>query len=135
MKISIDPLEKAWWSLNKAMDRALREPGDLEVRDACIQRFEYTYELSIKTIKRYIEYEMPLTENVDQLNYRDLIRVAFEGGLVEQIEHWFQYREARNQTSHAYDEKKAEAVYQVLPAFVKSSKFLLQQFKQRLKPL
>lgn len=107
-------------------------PDDLEVRDACIQRFEYTYELCIKLIKRYIEQEMPLSENVDRLNYRDLIRVAFEIGLIQDIEKWFQYREARNLTNHTYDENKAQAVYQVLPEFAVQAKFVLAQLNSAL---
>ncbi len=133
MKINITPFEKALFSLDKALNRASREPGDLEVRDACIQRFEYTFELCIKTIKRYFEQEMPLSEQVDQLNYRDLIRIAFEAGLIDQTESWFQYREARNQTSHAYDEDKAKYVFQVLAGFVQHAQFLLSQLDQRLR--
>ena len=132
MTLNITPLNKAYLSLHHGLERSLREPNDLEVRDACIQRFEYTYELCIKTIKRYIEQEMPLAEQVDQLNYRDLLRIAFEAGLIAKVEHWFQYREARNQTSHAYDEAKAQAVYQVLPDFVVQAKFLIDQLMIRL---
>ena len=132
MIISITPFKQAFLSLSRAMERASREPDDLEVRDACIQRFEYTYELCIKTIKRYIEHEMPLPEKVDQLNYRDLLRIAFEIGLIENVEQWFKFREARNQTSHAYDANKAQAVFQVLPEFVNHAQFLLNELDQRL---
>lgn len=124
--------KQALLSLLRAMERASREPEDLEVRDACIQRFEYTYELCIKTIKRYIEHEMPLPEKVDQLNYRDLLRIAFEAGLIKNVESWFQFREARNQTSHAYDANKAQAVFQVLAGFVGHAQYLLNELDKRL---
>jgi len=130
--ISTFSFKQASLSLARAMDRASREPDDLEVRDACIQRFEYTYELSIKTIKRYIEHEMPLPERVDQLNYRDLLRIAFEAGLIKNVEPWFQFREARNQTSHAYDANKAQAVFQVLAGFVDHAQYLLNELDRRL---
>lgn len=132
MSINISFLQKAYISLDSALQRSVREPQDLEVRDACIQRFEYTFELSIKVIKRYLEQEMPISEKIDLLNYRDLIRIAFESGLIEQVEQWFQYREARNQTSHTYDETKAHSVYGILPDFITSAKFLLVQLNQRL---
>ena len=134
MQLSIEPLHKAFLSLVKALARASIDPSDLELRDACIQRFEYTYELSIKLIKRYIEFAMPLPENVDQLNYRDLLRIAFELGLIDPVERWFEYREARNQTSHAYDESKAKLVYAILPDFVVKVQFLLSQLEERLIP-
>ena len=37
-------------SLVKAVNRATENPQDLEIRDACIQRFEYTYELANKLL-------------------------------------------------------------------------------------
>ena len=132
MMIIITPLKKALKSLKTGLDRAKKSPSDLEIRDACIQRFEYTYELSIKIIKRYIEENMPISERVDQLNYRDLLRVAFEIGLIQHVEEWFSYREARNQTSHAYDEIKAQAVYDILPAFFIQAEALVAQLDQRL---
>jgi len=132
MTISTVPFTQALNTLNRALSRASKEPDDLEVRDACIQRFEYTYELSIKLIKRYIEQEMPLSENVDRLNYRDLLRIAFEIGLVKDVEKWFQYREARNLTSHTYDENKAQAVYDVLPEFAIQAQWLLEQLNRAL---
>ena len=74
---------------------------------------------------------MPITDPIDQMNYRDLIRVAFETGLIHQVEPWFNYREARNQTSHAYDEIKAQFVYDMLPDFMGASTFLINQLTQR----
>ena len=133
MRLNIESLIKAYLSLDKAIHRAKQEPHDLEVRDACIQRFEYTFELSIKTIKRIIEMEMPIYENVDQMNYRELLRVAFEIGLIHRPEDWFSYREARNQTSHAYDQNKALAVFEVVLHFTTQAKQLIEELKKRLK--
>lgn len=134
MSLNIAPLKKAFLSLDKALERSKKNSQDLEVRDACIQRFEYTYELCIKMIKRYIEQEMPLSEKVDQLNYRDLLRVALEMGLINHIDRWFQYREARNQTSHTYDEDKAQAVYNILSDFLQKAQFFINQINQKIKP-
>jgi nucleotidyltransferase substrate binding protein (TIGR01987 family) len=133
MTLNIESLVNAFSSLKKAVLRAKKEPKDLEVRDACIQRFEYTFELSVKTIKRYIEMEMPVYENLDQMNYRDLMRIAFEIGLITETNIWFSFREARNQTSHAYDEHKAQAVFEVTLDFVNEAERLINQFQKRLK--
>ncbi len=133
--IRIYPLKNTFISLTKAMNRAKLNPEDLEVRDACIQRFEYTYELSIKFIKRYIEEEHPTAENIDQMNFRDLLRLAAEIGLIDQIELWFQFREARNKTSHAYDEAKATEVFQAIPNFVQQVQFFLEQLERRINKL
>lgn len=50
MNLNMTFLEKALMSLFQAVTRSKKEPLDLEVRDACIQRFEYTFELSIKML-------------------------------------------------------------------------------------
>ena len=133
MTLNIQSLVSVYASLEKAIHRAKKEPKDLEIRDACIQRFEYTFELSVKTIKRYLEMEMPISENLDQINYRDLMRIAFETGLIRQVEDWFSFREARNQTSHAYDQHKAQAVFEVSLHFMTEAQFLIHQLENRLK--
>ena len=130
--LNIQSLINAHNSLDKGIKRARHDSTDLEVRDACIQRFEYTFELAIKTIKRYIEMEMPISQNIDQLNYRDLLRIADEIGLIQHVEVWFTYREARNQTSHAYDQNKAAMVFQVAIDFLEKSRFLIKQIHQKL---
>lgn len=130
--LKIYPLKNAFNSLVKGMKRAEENPADLEVRDACIQRFEYTYELDIKFIKRYLENIHPTTEKVDQLNYRDLLRLATEAGLIDEVESWFAFREARNQTSHAYDEAKAKQVFEVIPSFIKKTKYFLEQLERKI---
>lgn len=134
MALILDPIKKTFLSLTKAMDRSKQNPEDLEVRDACIQRFEYTYQLSIKFIKRYIETENPSPENIDQMNYRDFLRLAAEIGLIEIVELWFQFREARNITSHAYDETKAIEVFNVIPSFIQQVNYLLEKLEQRINP-
>ena len=132
MALSVKPLELAFTSLCRAVARFEQDRTDLEVRDACIQRFEYTYELSIKIIKRYLEQEMSLAERIDQLNYRDLIRIAHEVNLIKEVTSWFVYREARNQTSHTYDEKKAAEVYSVIQPFIVDTQELLNTLADRL---
>ena len=64
-------------------------PEKIVLRDGVIQRFEFTFELSWKMLKRYLE-EFGL-EKVDGLNNRDLFRVGFEQGLLDDPEAWFHY--------------------------------------------
>ncbi len=42
------------------------------------------------------------------MNYRDFLRLAAEVGLIETVKLWFEFREARNKTSHAYIESHFE---------------------------
>jgi nucleotidyltransferase substrate binding protein (TIGR01987 family) len=132
MVIQILSLTKAAASLDKGLTRANQNLYDLEVRDACIQRFEYTYELGIKMMKRYIQEQNPVTENIDQMNFRDFLRLAAETGLIQDVNQWFLFQEARNKTSHAYDERLADEVFGVITAFSEEAQFLIQQLRQRL---
>ena len=132
MTLIIQPLKNALLSLANGLARAAQNNQDLEVRDGCIQRFEYSYELSIKFIKRYLEQESAITEKIDQLNFRDLLRIAGEIGLIQQVPLWFTFREARNNTSHAYNESKAKEVLLIVPVFLNEAEFLVAELQKRI---
>ena len=78
-----------------------------------IQNFDFVYEIGVKMIKRRMELDAASPDEIDGLNFRDLMRVAGERGLVEDVSAWFEYRTMRNLTSHTYDQKVARQVYQV----------------------
>ena len=103
MTLDFSSYEKALTSLQKVLDRSRAVPGDEDIRDACIQRFEYTYELAFKMLKRQLEQELPTREEVDHLPFKEVIRVGAERGLIAAPERWFDYRDKRNITSHTYD--------------------------------
>lgn len=130
MSIDFSPLEKAINSLKRALARATDARGDEELRDACIQRFEYTFELCWKMLKRQLELELPNPSEVDGFSYRHLFRIGAERGLVQDVESWFDYRERRNITSHTYDEVKAARVFEALPAFAGHAEELLAKLKE-----
>ena len=131
MKLDLSSLQKALSSLQKAIHRAEKNRQDEEVRDGVIQRFEYTYELSWKMLKRQLEQESSTPGLIDQLSFRDLLRDAAEKGILTDIEPWFVYREQRNITSHAYNANKAKSVYMTALDFVKDAELLLQSLEKR----
>ena len=53
--LDFSPLAKALLTLASAMAETATRPGDLLARDGCIQRFEYSYELCVKSIRRQLE--------------------------------------------------------------------------------
>ena len=55
MTLILTPLENAINSLNIAFVEYQKDNSNEFVRDSVIQRFEYTYELCIKMLKRYLE--------------------------------------------------------------------------------
>jgi nucleotidyltransferase substrate binding protein (TIGR01987 family) len=94
------------------LEEALAKPEDPIVRDACIQRFEFTFEMAWKTLQRYA-----VTEGVECVSPRDCFRVEFRLGLIDRDERWMGMVEDRNRTSRTYDEDSAEAIYKALGGY------------------
>lgn len=115
----------------KSLEDVLLVPKTSIVRDSAIQRFEYTYELAIKMLKRSLEQNEASAAIIDELAFKDLIRVGAEKGYIHNPQAWFDYRESRNITSHAYDEKKAESIYTILPNFAKDARALHAELENK----
>ena len=96
-----------------------------------IQNFEFVYEISIKMVKRQIELESASPTEVDETNFRDVLRVAAEKGLIADVEAWFKYRKMRNITAPTYDHEKAQKVYQDTLIFIDDARALLQKLESR----
>ena len=132
-KLDLSSLEKAHESLKEILIRYSKESKDNAIRDAVIQRFEYTYSLSLKMIRRYLEISLDEPFSVDGVDFNNLIRKSNEIGLLlNDLEKWTTYRNARNLTSHTYDETVAMKVVDVVPDFEKEVSFLLNTLKERI---
>ena len=81
------------------------------IRDATIQRFEFTYELAWKTLKAYL-----LTKDILVLNPKETLQTAYQQGLLQDANAWSELHMKRNLTSHSYDEALAEQIYSYLKA-------------------
>jgi len=115
-KLDITGLHKAVSSMKKAMRvYALRESEACEdekelLRAGIIQNFEFTYELCWKFMKRWIAINIS-AESVDGVTRRELFRQAAENRLIADVDLWMKFHQARNQTSHIYDEDVAETTF------------------------
>jgi nucleotidyltransferase substrate binding protein (TIGR01987 family) len=105
-KIDITPLIKAQLAFNKALAEA---KSDLE-RDGAIQRFEFTYKLLWKMLKKILA-----VKGLDINNPRDVFRAAAKEGLIDDIKFWFEVLKKRNLTTHTYSEQYAVEVFEFLP--------------------
>lgn len=132
MKLDITSFERAIASLKEALDAHAVEPQNRFILDSCIHRFEYTYEISWKMLKRFIEATEASPGEVDAMSFADLIRTGSEKGLLKNgWDAWKKYREARAATSHSYNEKKALEVFAQIPAFYEDALFLLSEIRKR----
>ena len=96
-----------------------------------IKNFEFTYEVSVKMIRRQIEFESASPTEADQSNFREIIRVSAEKGIIADVSAWFHYREMRNITSHTYDHAKAKQVYREILTFTNDVQSLLTRLEAR----
>ncbi len=96
-----------------------------------IQNFEFAYEVGYKMLRRQIEREAASPADVDESNFRDVLRLAGEKGLVADVEAWFDYRKMRNVTAHTYDHEKTRKVYQGTLRFIEDARALLANLEAR----
>ncbi|SRR6266404_6872327 len=123
-KLVLTSLEKALESL----EAVLKLPKDEIVRDATIQRFEYTYELARKMIRRHLDWA-GLSGSID-LTKNELYREAVKAGLIADADSWFDYHQARNETSHTYELTAAEEVYEAAVKFAPDARALLIELRK-----
>ncbi len=129
--IDLTSFEKALKTLDEIIERYDREKNDTAIRDAVIQRFEYTYSLSIKMLTRFLQSQA--IDLPDSLTFNETIRKANQMGLLlSNLEKWTEYRQKRNLTSHTYEESVANSVVNVVKDFQQDAKFLLNKLKKHL---
>lgn len=104
LQLSFSKLDKALQSLEAMVLKPMQ--ADRSNIDACIQRFEFSIELYWKLLKKLLQ-----TKGKDVVYPRDILREAYEGGLISDEKLWLRILLDRNQTSHTYDESLADRIY------------------------
>jgi nucleotidyltransferase substrate binding protein (TIGR01987 family) len=133
MPLDITPLVNAIDRLREGLARHLSEPADDQLRDGLIQRFEFTYELCHRMLRRFIRQNAASPDEVDRMAFQDLIRTANQQSLLlGDWPAWHRYRDSRAKTSHAYHAKTAQEVADSIPGFLAEAEFLRDQLRRRL---
>ena len=128
---NITVLENAEKRLQEMLARYNKEHEDEAVRDSVIQRFEFTYSIALKTLRKYFIERAFVLEEVNQMSFNEMIRTASQLNLlVSNLEKWIVYREMRNMTSHTYDEEIALQVVSIIPDFSKEIAYLITRLKE-----
>lgn len=130
--IDLSSLQRAIRQLEEGLALAASHPGHELMRDGVIQRFEYSYELCHKMLKRYLEATEPSRDVIETMPFPDLIRTGWERGLLlNSWDRWKEYRTARGTTSHTYDSGKAAAVFAIIPQFLDEARHLRDELLRR----
>ncbi|MBU4210365.1 nucleotidyltransferase substrate binding protein [Patescibacteria group bacterium] len=110
-----------------SLEKVLKLPESEINRDASIQRFEFTFELSWKLMQE-------LVADVKKGAYgpRTVIREAANIELISNPKKWLYFLDKRNLTVHTYNEAMAKEMYQVAKEFISHVKNLTKQVKEYL---
>lgn len=124
----IDNFLKAVVRLNEAIEEYKSHPTNTIIRDGVIQRFEFTFELSWKAIKEYL---------IDQGMKKELqfpkqvLKTAYESYVISEEKIWLEMVDARNATSHIYDDKAAAIIAKnICTRFIVQLATLSEYFKE-----
>ena len=138
MKLDLTTLENAIAQLEEALDiyhsdLVVSHPHlKSHLRAAVIQAFEFTYELVFKMIRRYLELASANPAEIDKLVFNDVIRDAYRQALLRsELPVWREFRRNRGTTSHAYNEEKAQEVFESIPDFLQEARYVLDQLHER----
>ena len=124
MSISIQELEKAVQSLNEAVvlyNTSNQEPQKKAFRDAAIQRFEFSIELSWKVSMKILGSTTAAAKNA--------IREMARNNLIDDPSQWLNFIDGRNETSHSYDDEVAKKVFTMVENFLPFAEKLVQNLK------
>ncbi|AEH22266.1 nucleotidyltransferase substrate binding protein, HI0074 family [Thermodesulfobacterium geofontis OPF15] len=115
------------------LEEILMEKYSKIVRDATIQRFEYTFEVAWKLLKEYLYHKEGIVCNSPKSCFRE----AFSVGLLNEEETvlFIQMTDDRNLTSHTYDEEIAENLYKKVKNYYTLLKSLIERINNNLKKL
>ena len=97
--------------------------GDV-VLDVAAKRFEFTYEMAWKALKRLLDFL-----GIDAKSPRSVFIEAFAQGLLADQQVWLDMIEVRNLTSHVYDEQEVSRILVDLERFLAAFDTLLGQLK------
>lgn len=133
MKLDTTSLGNAVRRLREGLARYQREPTDEQVREGLIQRFEFTYELGHKMLRRYLKEVAPSPGEIERMPFADLIRTGNAQGLLQgDWPVWRRFREMRARSSHTYDAKVASEIAAGIPVFLEEAEHLYAELQRRL---
>lgn len=130
-KLDLTSLTKAVESFLRALSAYEKDSSNEFVRDSCIQRFEYCYDLSTKMIKRHLSNISANPSEINEMTFQQQVREAYTKGLLKNSwDKWSSYRDDRNATSHGYDEDRAKEVASSVKYFYAEVEHLLERLKE-----
>ena len=123
--VQLENFENATKRLKAALEY---DPLELDiVMDAVIQRFEFTFETAWKSVKLAAK-----AVGYDCKSPKGCLKLAYRMGWIKDEERWLELLEARNLTSHTYDQETAMDVYETVKENFQVFGSLLKELKKEI---
>lgn len=105
----------------------LQQPFSTIVRDATIQRFEYTFEALWKFIKEYLKEREGIVSNSPKACFQEIFSLGFI--MEEETVKFLEMTDRRNDTSHTYKEEVAQIIFSKIPEYFSKMEGFLKKFQ------
>lgn len=133
MTLDLHSLKKATTALSRSLkvakkaekNKEIDEDTKATIRSGVILYYKIAYDNALKMMKRWIEMNISAVA-VDGVTRRELFRQAAENRLIDDVDKWVDFHNARNSTSHIYDEEVAIEVFSSANEFTKEAGKLLK---------
>ena len=114
----------------KEMDKGWPEWIKEGIAESVIQRFEICYDCLWKVLKQYIKETEGITESLDSPKkaFRQASKLGF---FTSPLEQWFQYVDARIDTTHDYSGEKAQDAIELMDDFIDDAIGLYQTMSDK----
>ncbi len=104
----------------------LTDPDSIYL-DVAVKRFDFTFEMSWKAIKRVLAWR-----GIEASSPRSCFKEAYQQGYIEDQQEWLAMIESRNLAAHTYDETEARQLAMRARDFHKIFAALYQSLEQQL---
>ena len=108
-KQRFDNLQRAHRRLLWALEIEQQDPENDLIRIAVIKAYEFTFELSWKTLKDFLAYN-----GIDAKLPREVLKQAFATGLIRDGQLWIDMLEERNLMAHTYNDTRARQAVRLI---------------------
>jgi nucleotidyltransferase substrate binding protein (TIGR01987 family) len=98
----LENLQRALGQLQAALEALARDPGNEVIGMAVIKAYEFSFELSWKTLKDWLSHE-----GIDALVPREVVQNRMAHTYDEDGQLWIDMLEQRNLMAHTYDVSRA----------------------------
>ena len=119
-------LERFSEAIDQREELEQRGYGDI-VLDLCTKRFEFTFEMSWKAIKRGLDYL-----GIEAAYPRVCFKEAYAIGLINDQDIWIDMIEQRNLSSHVYNQNEVRGLLLKLESYRDNFQLLYQSLEQKL---